>query len=199
MKKLLTLVGICLIATSASAYDDYDETLIQPHMVVGGYFAVGTKHTQVKEAFSFFMYGRASMVINHTWAIGAGGCGIVNDPIPEYFEDEPGFLKLRMYYGGWIPEFIPWSKNVLHLSIPVLIGAGKVEYKGDYRDSKTGEDSDTYFIVEPEINLEWNITRFWRLDLGASYRFVSGCELGDVSNEDLSGVSGNLTFKFGKF
>jgi len=122
----------------------------------------------------------------------------VNDPIPDGFEEE-GLTKLRMYYGGWTIEYFAWPDKVVHVTFPILIGAGKVEYKGSYRDSKTGKDSDTYFIMEPEINVEFNITRFWRMGLAASYRYVSGCELGDVTDNDLSGVAGNLTFRLGKF
>jgi hypothetical protein len=195
MKKLVIFAGICLIATSVYAYD---ETLIKRHTEVGGFFTISSRHTQVKETFALFFGGRVAMVINHKWAIGAGGCGIVNDPIPEGFKEE-GLLKLRMAYGGCVFEYVPWSQKVFHIAVPVLVGAGKVSYKGDYLDSKTGEDSDTFFILEPEINLECNITASWRMDLGASYRYVDGNELGDVTNEDISGFSGNLTFKFGKF
>ncbi len=195
MRILLILVGICLLATSVYAYD---ETLIKHETEVGGFFTIVSKKTQIKETFALFIGGRVAFLVNHKWAFGAGGYGIVNDPVPDGF-GEQGLIKLRSYYGGWIFEYIPWSEKVFHVSFPILIGAGKVEYKGSYRDSKTGEDSDTYFIVEPEFNLEFNVMRFWRMDLGVSYRYVDGCDLGDVTDKDLSGVCGNLTFKFGKF
>jgi hypothetical protein len=67
------------------------------------------------------------------------------------------------------------------------------------RDPVTGEDSDVFFIAEPELNLEFNITRFWRMNLGVSYLIASGSDLVDVPDEEISGVAGNLVFKFGKF
>jgi len=195
MKTLIILVGICLIATSVYAYDD---TLIKHETEVGGFFDIVSKKTQVKDTFCLFVGGRIELLVNHHWAFGAGGYGVVNDPIPDGFEEE-GLTKLRMYYGGWTIEYFAGPDKVVHVTFPILIGAGKVEYKGSYRDSKTGKDSDTYFIMEPEINVEFNITRFWRMGLAASYRYVSGCELGDVTDNDLSGVAGNLTFRLGKF
>ncbi len=195
MRTLLVFVGICLIATSVYAYDD---TLIKHETEVGGFFDIVSKKTQVKDAFCLFIGGRVALLVNHHWAFGGGGYGVVNDPVPDGFGEE-GLTKLRMYYGGWTFEYFAWPDKVVHVTFPILIGAGKVEYKGSYRDSETGEDSDTYFIMEPEINLEFNITRFWRMGLSASYRYVNGCDLGDVTDNDLSGVAGNLTFRFGKF
>ncbi|MGD8628698.1 MAG: hypothetical protein PVH52_06420 [bacterium] len=195
MRTLLILVGICLLATSVYAYDD---TLIKHETEVGGFFTIVTKNTEIKQTFNLMVGGQAALLVNHNWAFGVGGYGVVNDPIPEGLKEE-GLIKLRGYYGGFLLEYIAWPEKVVHVAIPVLVGAGKVEYKGSYRDSKTGEDSDTYFIAEPGLDLEFNITRFWRMDLGATYRYVSGCELGDVTDNDLSGLAANLTFKFGKF
>jgi hypothetical protein len=195
MRTLLIFAGIFLIAASAYAYDD---TLIKHETEVGGFFTIESKKTEIKDTFTLLIGGRAALLVGHNWAFGAGGYGVVNDPVPEEFEGE-GLVKLRGYYGGFILEYIAWPEKVVHLSLPVLVGAGKVEYKGTYRDSETGEDSDTYFILEPGLNVQFNVTRFWRMDLGASYRYVSGCDLGDVTDDDLSGLTGNLTFRFGKF
>lgn len=195
MKTVLVFIGICLIATLAYAYDD---TLIKPQTEVGGYFCIVSKHTQVKDAFAMLIGGKAYLLVNHSWAFGAGGYGVVNDLLPDEFKDR-GLVKLRMYYGGWAVEYIPWHDKVFHITLGALIGAGKVEYKGEMRDPVTGEDSDVYFIAEPELNLEFNVTRFWRMDLGASYRYINGSELVDVPDEDLSNMTWNLTFKFGKF
>jgi hypothetical protein len=38
-----------------------------------------------------------------------------------------------------------------------------------------------------------------RMNVGLSYRFISGVRFENYKNSDLSGPSINLTFKFGKF
>ncbi len=195
LKALLISAGICLLAASAHAYDD---TLIKQETKVGGYFDIVSKQTQVKDTFALLIGGKAYLLVNHRWAFGAGGYGVVNDLVPDEFKDR-GLTKLRMYYGGWAFEYIPWHDKVFHITLGVLIGAGKVEYKGEMRDPVTGEDSDVFFIAEPEFNLEFNITRFWRMDLGVSYLIASGCQLVDVPDEEISGPAGNLVFKFGSF
>jgi len=43
------------------------------------------------------------------------------------------------------------------------------------------------------------MTRFFRLDLGVSYRYIAGTSLERLSDSDLSDFSLNLALKFGKF
>jgi hypothetical protein len=44
-----------------------------------------------------------------------------------------------------------------------------------------------------------NVTGFFRVGLGASYRFVQDVDLVELRNEDVSGFSGVVTLKFGRF
>ena len=74
MRTLLFFVGICLLATSLYAYDD---TLIKHETEVGGFFDIVSKKTQVKDAFCLFIGGRVALLVNHHWAFGAGGYGVV--------------------------------------------------------------------------------------------------------------------------
>lgn len=56
-----------------------------------------------------------------------------------------------------------------------------------------------FFVVEPGLEVEINVTRFFKIGVGASYRFVRESDLTLVSNDDLSGFSGGFSLKFGKF
>jgi hypothetical protein len=195
MKILLVFLGLCLIAASAHAYDN---TLIKPETKVGGYLCAVTKHAKIQNAYALLVGGKAYLLVDHRWAIGGGGYGVVNDLVPEDLRDSE-LDRLRMAYGGLAFEYIPWHESVVHLTLGVLVGAGQAKYEGAKRDPVTGEDSDGFFVAEPEVNLEFNVTRFWRMDLGASYLYVNGSDLADLPDEDLSGLAGNLTFKFGTF
>jgi hypothetical protein len=53
--------------------------------------------------------------------------------------------------------------------------------------------------LEPALNAEVNITSFFRINAGASYRYISGLNYNNLKNEDFSGFSGALTLKFGSF
>jgi hypothetical protein len=82
-----------------------------------------------------------------------------------------------------------------------LIGAGGVNYRDEYYSSweDWNYNSDEFFVLEPALNVELNITSFFRINAGASYRYISGINYDNLRNEDFSGFSGVLTFKFGSF
>ena len=69
---------------------------------------------------------------------------------------------------------------------------------GDETDNHTIETNE-YFVFEPDLNLELNVTKFFRIGLGVGYRVVAGDDFKGYNYLDLSGVTGTLTFKFGKF
>jgi hypothetical protein len=58
-------------------------------------------------------------------------------------------------------------------------------------------------IIEPGVELELNVTRFFRFSVGAYYRYTSDVDIENpdytVPTDILKGFSGGVTFKFGKF
>ena len=58
---------------------------------------------------------------------------------------------------------------------------------------------DGFFVVEPGVNLDFNMTRAFRLSLGGSYRWVQGVHSAVSTNKELGGPSATVTFRFGSF
>ena len=56
-----------------------------------------------------------------------------------------------------------------------------------------------FFVLELSADANLNVTRFFRIAAGASYRYVSGLKSVITTTIDLSELSAILTFKFGKF
>ena len=189
----LMLVLVCLVA--ASAYG-YDKTLISDQTEVGGFIAATAKYIEVKDESGVLLGGRVAIVVNHVFSAGVGGYGTVAKPAPE---DLQGLEDLEIAYGGLFLEYTFKPHAVFHISVPVLVGAGQTRFAGDYVDPESEEDSDTFFVVEPELNLEFNITRNWRLDLGVGYRHVNGTDFAEITDEDQSGVNWAFTMKIGAF
>ncbi len=98
-----------------------------------------------------------------------------------------------------------FPKFPVHISIPVLIGAGGIAYATNYNPYDWDEshyfieDATGYFVLEPGIELELNIVRFFRLAIGGYYRYTSNIRLYDTPENVLHGFSGGITMKFGKF
>jgi hypothetical protein len=72
--------------------------------------------------------------------------------------------------------------------------------EGDTEESneQVGE-SDFVMVIEPAINAELNVTTWFRLNAGVSYRIVAGVDQVGLDNSDFSGPAASLTFKFGRF
>jgi len=88
---------------------------------------------------------------------------------------------------------------------------GKVIAK-DYENPKSGLldnfwniSGAHFFVMEPGVNIEMNLSRKLTLVAGVSYRYVTGLNENDenvsithVTNEELSGLNFNIGLKFGK-
>ena len=187
-----------------------EETLLGSGEVThGGFGGPVIKYTQIKGEPAVLVGGRGGWIINHTFIIGGGGYGLVNDmKANNPLIIVPGITKpyLNFGYGGLELEYIIESDKLLHFSVYSLIGAGGVSYReglfnhnGTDWDHDGNSPSDAFFVFEPAANVELNIISFLRINAGVSYRFVSGVNFDDLKNSDLAGISGQLTLKFGAF
>jgi hypothetical protein len=123
------------------------------------------------------------------------------------WNNEP--LYLNFGYGGFVMEYTIAPNDLLHFTVQALIGGGGVHYREDWFDGHNDDwfddnprhgKTDMVFVVEPTASVEMNLTPWFRVSAGASYLHVSGIdELQGIKNDDLKGLSGNLTFKFGAF
>jgi hypothetical protein len=188
MKKSRCCAALLLVAAAVFA-NAQERTLFDKGVEFSPFGALVLKTTDVDRDLSFLIGARGGFTINRTLSIGAGAYGLVND-IKAPVED----LYLDMAYGGLEVEYIHFPDNLIHPGLFLLVGGGAVSFRdSDYNDQS---DEDVFFVIEPAAFLEMNITTFFRLSIGAGYRSVSGVSLGGLSNADLSGFSGNLSFVF---
>jgi hypothetical protein len=107
---------------------------------------------------------------------------------------------VQLGYGGLEMEFIPASNDLLHLSVGLLVGGGGIGYKPDNNDGiNSMQKTNSFFVLEPNVNVNLNVTHYFRIAAGVTYRYVSGLKSAVSTNTDLSGPSAILTLKFGKF
>lgn len=191
-KKLVLVLLLSAVAIMGQA-----ETLVSGHLESGGFGGPVVKFTQINDEFAVLVGGRGGWIMNHTFILGGGGYGLVNEiETKSIFEGK--FLQLMMGYGGLELEYVNSSNSLIHFSIYLLLGAGGLSYK-EFDDWHSPEITDEFWIAEPAINVNLNISSFFRISAGVGYRLVTDVDLGDLTNTDIAGVSGILTFRFGKF
>lgn len=151
------------------------------------------KFSQMNETFAFLAGGKLGWIINSQYLVGVEGYWLVNDvPGPEI----GGILQpdLALKYGGLSLEYLIMPQNTVHFSVATLAGMGSVAY--DYSSVK---DDDTYWVVEPSVNVYVNMTEYLKLGLGVGYRYISDTDLGGLKGDDLRGVAATLSINFGSF
>jgi hypothetical protein len=173
------------------------ETLLSNNLESGGFGGAVVKFTQVNSEVGLLGGGRGGWLINHTFIIGGGGYGLTSSITPNLFQNGKS-LNLIMGYGGVEMEYIYLSNSLLHTSIYLLLGGGGLVSK-NFSDVECPRITDNFWVANPSINVEINVTSFFRITVGAGYRFVTGVTLGYLMNSDIAGAEGVLTFKFGKF
>ncbi len=93
--------------------------------------------------------------------------------------------------------------ELVHFEFNTLIGAGALgrrdSFTDDFDEYDRDTESDAFFILEPSMNMELNVTRFFRITGGVSYRYTSGAEIMNIDDNALSGFSGVIVLKFGSF
>jgi hypothetical protein len=212
MKKTVIISALLtlLCVTSFSQDQDYSnkdkefKTLLGNNRAGGAYGAFTAGYTTIDDQQAVLFGGRFEWIACHSIGIGFGGTGFINE-----YHFEPSLntdVFLTGGYGGLFIEPILLPNSPVHLAFPVLFGAGGISYatKDEQFDHNMIEDSEAFLIIEPAAEIELNLTRHFRLALGASYRFTTPFDVGmaestSISAKSLEGISYMITFKFGKF
>lgn len=178
------------------------ETLIRGEVAHGGFGGLVLKLTEMDGEMALLMGGRGGWIINlsdgHAVVLGGGGYGLVSDVRAEGLRSARGRpLYLNLGYGGFSFEYVNRTNRLLHVSAELLIGAGGTNYRD--RNYDEFDNAEAFFVLEPGVNGMLNVTPYFRMGAGVSYRLIQGTDLEAFSDTDLSGFSGVLTFKFGRF
>ena len=180
------------------------KTLLGRNRSGGGYVSFTSGYTRIDNEHALLFGGRIAWVASHSVGVGLGATGFMNEYHYNASLDRDVFLAGG--YGGLYIEPILFPRSPVHLSFPVLLGGGGISYVSRDRDFNENfiEESKAFLLVEPSAELELNLTRFFRLAFGVSYRFPSKFDIGTNSGypidvESLKEMSYTVTMKFGKF
>jgi hypothetical protein len=154
----------------------------------GGFGALVLKGSAVNDQFAGFFGARGGWLVSHQFGMGAGGYVLAGGVDVE--RPGSGPQSLDMWYAGAEFEFISVWSQVYHMTVLGLIGGGSLGLGGE---------SDGIWVLEPALNLEFNVASWFRLDFGGGYRFVWDVDLAGLDTGDLSQFFGQVSMKFGAF
>jgi len=210
VKRLFILLFIVFMAMPFTL-SAQQETLLDGESGIESGFFCGPefKFSTIGNDFAYLPGVRAALIIDHRVTLGLAGYWLESDLettvsrtnyIPETYKETPvsgATYTIDMEYGGFVLGYIFLPEQPVFLAMNTLVGGGEVTSE----DTLTRRaESDEFFIVEPSINVGMNVTPWFRVLVGASYRWVNGVRgVTGVSNDDMSGLSGMILLKFGWF
>ncbi|MEO9870521.1 hypothetical protein [Ekhidna sp.] len=170
----------------------------------GGFGALSFRTTKFRDEAMVLGGLRGGWIINRTLGIGFEGHGII--PTAKFDDIEAGReVNILGGYGGMFLELIFFSNEVVHFTFPVSGGAGWLGYHRINEDNtvpgplEKEVDSDVFWYVEPGANLEFNISRNFRLAMGVSKRFSQDLELINTETDAFDELNYFITLKIGGF
>jgi hypothetical protein len=148
-------------------------------------------------------------MLNGVLGLGLGVKANVNNPQYANLDEEYDEGIFKTVYGGLVITPVFYGNSIVHFSTPVLIGGGMAGYLttrkyttissgGDTRMKRRVIDSQGFFVLEPSIVGELNISEKLRFFMGASYRFAPGMEMIYTTGGEFNGVVLKTGFIIGK-
>lgn len=199
MKRILLMTVLsCSFIFAYSQQDKEYRTLFERGgTTISGMGGPFMQFTSVAGEFGHMMGGGGAVILNDFF-FGGYGLGLTN-AIPDYKNQDVIDARLSLGHGGFWLGYTLFGNQPVHATFSAMIGWGEfgyMEYDGYYPVTR-----DNIFTLIPTIELELNLTRYFRIGAGASYNYFTAVDsrIHGYTSSDLSSPAGFLSFKFGWF
>lgn len=192
------------------------QTVFGNEFTNSGYLGISTKYSMIAGEPAFDIGGRFVWTVNKSFSIGLKGNSINSSNQFEYRNIYDTLnTDVKVSYGGLFLEYIYNPQKYLHFSANTTIGIGSTILKSQdnnyyYVDPPNYYYYDaaqaSFFVVEPSVAVEINVTTNFRIGAEASYKFINVTNENDsykkgyeMNRLKYDGFSAGLVFQFGWF
>lgn len=162
---------------------------------VGAYLSPSIRFNSANEQFGVWGGGRVGFVLNSILGYGVEGYGLLT----KAEGDRPAGERFQAGVAGCYVESVFHPESRTHLALSLLVGAGSAVAESLEDISQEDAYDNSFLVMEPEVSLEYNLSRNIRFLPGLSYRWISGTVTPLDSKWQLSETSLNFRLKFGDF
>lgn len=216
-KQLLLLLGIVFLCSSTLFSQEEKEMqyiLSGPNRPsISGFGGPFVDFSAVEGEFAVFVGGGGALLLGQTFYFGGYGEGLATShyryDLSEVTDiEEP---KISFGHGGFWLGYINNSFKAIHPAASLKLGWGNISVYDDYYDydHENYVANDGVFVLIPQLEMEMNLTSWFKLNVGAGYRWVTGMDkqyydqqggLHDYyKTSDYSSPVGTISFLFGGF
>jgi hypothetical protein len=177
-----------LLLTLPAAYGQREETVLgERGWGFSGFWADWNHQlTQYNQTNSYLTGWQFNFEFGKSLQLGFGNYYLLDDIEWSLAPNPPELFKMR--YQAFRLGYSVKSYKSIHPVFKVDFGPGKVEL---------GDATDRVFVIQPAAGIEINVLRWFRIGLDGGYRIVSNNNLPGLSDQELSGLFGQASFKFG--
>jgi len=200
-KKPTILIFLILISFGISAQElddksDEPKTLLSDDVEINGFGGLFMDITKIDNDFIHMMGGGGAFIFNRKILIGGYGLGMTTnlDADRGMFDEK----EMDFGHGGLWLGYVFFNKSRFHPTLSVLTGWGNISARSvtGYEDRET---YDNFFTVSPILDLEINVSSFFKTSIGVLYHIYSGISFSDYTDNDFSNPGIYLSFKLGDF
>jgi hypothetical protein len=213
MKRIITISTILLALNTLYAqkeesteYVEFDD---RKNVVHGVYIGLTQHFGELSDEWASFTTLKLAYVANRKLEIGVAGTFFFSEQPNETGVFRGDETLLMGGYGGLHLEPILFGTKFISVSFPVFVGGGAVtlleeKEEGGYHFTTEEYDEEkfefnSFFIIEPGVNLQYNISRFVQLETGIKYRFSDAFRVVYSDKDYMNGFSAGLGLKVGIF
>ena len=197
-------------------------------VTVSGFTSLDGEFSTIGDDLGFSMGAGAAVLLSQTFFIGGYGTGLVTRHTRD-LERLDGFdffqnskyedLRVRFGHGGIWLGVVFNPRSPINVGVNTRIGWGAISLTDKtyhWYDSWENIMFDPVFVLTPHFDLNLNLLRWFRMNIGIGYRFVTGIdktyeylpnnhswedpvEKAYFNDNAFNGVSGSISFLFGWF
>ncbi len=202
---LVLLALLCGVSSRVAAQQD--AVLIGKSSGFRGYIELGNAAGPLNGGTGVLPSAFAELILGRYFTIGFGCVGLANKlALPRALSPRGDFIDFE--YGGLTLGARIAPSRVVHVTGRVLIAVGGLSLRereepitpGAPRTPVSATRDDRVMVIEPEAGLEVNLTHWMRLGVTGSYRITRYTDAAFLaSDRNLSGGSGRVSLRFGRF
>jgi len=203
MKKLLLISWLMGISTFRVQAQQSESTrfLINGRASITGFGGPLTEFSRVRNDWVVSAGGGGAVLINQTFFFGGYGIGMATDRRMDIPSETN--LQLSLGHGGLWLGYLYRSSRLIHAGIDAKLGWGSITLSRHINNSTANEtqnvNTNNVFVITPQIQAELNIIRWFKINVGAGYRLVTGVDKNYYSTSDFNSPSLTVGLLFGGF
>ena len=184
----------------------YEDLVVESRKGRGFRFFLSTSVglTQLGQESALTLGGSLIYLRRQNFGIGLGGQALISGL--SFLPPNQSTYRIAGGYGGLQLDYLLRPDRKLHFSTHLIVGGGGIAFLPESFEISGQEGVKAFAVLQPSVLAELNVTDFFRVALGASYRFTSDASLQItpsnitiLENAALNGFGLEFHVKLGRF